>query len=69
MSVKTKPCVLYIGAQAIMRLAGLLLLLQVILLQFVAAVAATLTQVTGPLSLKPAVTGAHGLRGPGWSSR
>lgn len=43
--------------QAIMRLAGLLLV-QIILLQSVAAVAATLSQVTGPLSLKPVVTGA-----------
>lgn len=44
--------------QAIMRLAGLLLL-QISLLESVAAVAAMLSQVTGPLSLKPAVTGAQ----------
>lgn len=43
--------------QAIMGLAGLLLL-QIILLESVAAVAATLSQVTGPLSLKPVVTRA-----------
>ena len=43
--------------QAIMRLAGLLLL-QIILLESVAAVAATLSQVTGPLSPRPVVTGA-----------
>lgn len=60
-AVKTKPCV--VGAEqqqqqgVIMRLAGLPPP-QVILLKAVAAVAATLSQVTGPLSSKPVVTGA-----------
>lgn len=34
-----------------------LLLVQIILLQYVAVVAAKLSRVTGPLSLKPVITG------------
>lgn len=40
-----------------MRLAGLLLL-QIILLESAKAVSAMLSQVTGPLSLRPVATGA-----------
>lgn len=62
-AVKTKPCLVYTWwneaqQHAIMGLAGLLLL-QIILLDSAAAVATRLSQVTGPLSLKPVVTGAE----------